>query len=91
MALSPVESDEVMQIASKGTRAQKLYLKKCADFRVAPCRHFLIGLSQPSIDMSHQNVGPKGAEACAFGLSVRIFNLRHCLILILKYIVFDFV
>ncbi|KAH3789897.1 hypothetical protein DPMN_168086 [Dreissena polymorpha] len=67
--LSGVDTDIIMNIAENGTRTQKLYLKKCADFLVAPCRMFVSCLQHPVIDVGHQNLGPKGAEACAVALA----------------------
>ncbi|WAR22411.1 LR74A-like protein [Mya arenaria] len=70
--------DVVMDIATGGSKAQKLYLKKCADFQTAPSRLFLEGLVLPVIDIGHQNVGPKGAEACAIALTqTRSVEILH--------------
>ncbi|XP_052771516.1 leucine-rich repeat-containing protein 74A-like [Mya arenaria] len=75
--ISGVE-DVVMDIATGGSKAQKLYLKKCADFQTAPSRLFLEGLVLPVIDIGHQNVGPKGAEACAIALTqTRSVEILH--------------
>ena len=59
------------ELTFTGSNAQKLYLKKCADFQITPCSHFVKSLSSKEIDMEHHNVGPKGAVACAFALTVR--------------------
>lgn len=66
-----VETDLVSNISESGTRAQKLYLKRCADFIITPSKIFLKALPAVVIDIGHQNIGPKGAEACAIALTVR--------------------
>ncbi|XP_060596883.1 leucine-rich repeat-containing protein 74A-like [Ruditapes philippinarum] len=77
---SGIESDVVSEISEKGTRAQKLYLKRCADFLITPSKIFLKALPAVVVDIAHQNIGPKGAEACAIALSqtrsVRVVNLN---------------
>ncbi|XP_060598540.1 leucine-rich repeat-containing protein 74A-like [Ruditapes philippinarum] len=77
---SGIESDVVSEISEKGTRAQKLYLKRCADFLITPSKIFLKALPAVVVDIAHQNIGPKGAEACAIALSqtrsVRVVNMN---------------
>ena len=58
------------ELTFTGTKSQKLYLKKCADFKITPCSHFVKSLSSREIDLEHLNVGPKGIEACAFAIAV---------------------
>ena len=58
------------ELTFSGSKAQKLYLKKCADFQITPCSHFVKSLSAKAIDLEHHNIGPKGAEACAVALTV---------------------
>ena len=60
------------ELTFTGTKSQKLYLRKCADFKITPCSHFVKSLSSKEIDLEHHNVGSKGVEACAFALAVRV-------------------
>lgn len=67
------------ELTFTGSKSQKLYLKKCADFKITPCSHFVKSLAAREIDLEHHNIGPKGVEACAFALAVctGIFEPEH--------------
>ncbi|KAL4232082.1 Leucine-rich repeat-containing protein 74A [Mactra antiquata] len=76
---SGIESDLIADVATNGTLAQKLYLRKCADFLLTPSKIFVKSLPTTVVNIGHQNIGPKGTEACAIALTktktVRVLNL----------------
>lgn len=77
---SGIDSELIAEIATSGTRAQKLYLKRCADNHVPPSKIFLKALPTSEVDIGHQNIGVQGAELCALALTqtstVRVLRMN---------------